>query len=344
MTMSERRETPLTERSVWIGADFEDSEEWIVPLTSAHIAELSDAVAAVKRRGLSVPAFSKEDFALPLLASVLEDARNELENGRGFVLLRGLPVGDYAPDDLHILYWGLGTHLGEVISQNGHGDLIGHVTDLGFDWSQPNVRGYTTSAGLRPHNDSADLVGLLCVHPARQGGESIIASATAIFNSILRDAPECLDALYDGFHYDVRGEGVTGKLSEVTRNRVPVYSYHKGRMSCRYNAKAIETAADKMGEPLSPLQRRALRLIEDRANDPAYHLKMTFQPGDLQILNNFVVLHSRTPYRDAEPPADKRLLLRLWINLWEGRELAPRFADRYNAGARRGVPTQASAP
>ncbi len=342
--MIERRETPLTERSVWVGPDFEKSENWIVHLTAEHIADLNDAVVTVKRRGLSVPEISKEDFALPRLGAVLREASDELENGRGFVLLRGLPVEEVSAEDLNLLYWGLGAHLGEVISQNGRGDLIGHVTDLGFDISQPNVRGYTTSAGLRPHNDSADLVGLLCVRPAQRGGESIIASATAIFNSILRDAPECLDALYDGFHYDVRGEGVTGKLTEVTRNRVPVYSYHKGRMSCRFNSKAIETAAEKMGEPLSPLQHTALRLIEDRANDPAYHLRMTFQPGDLQLLNNFVVLHSRTPYEDAEPPAAKRLLLRLWINLWEGRELAPAFADRYNAGARQGVPTQAPAP
>lgn len=341
--MIERRETPLTERSVWIGSDFDNPEDWIVRLAADHVAELSEAVAAVKLRGLSVPAISKEDFVLPRLESVLQDVSDELENGRGFVQLRGLPVDDYTPDDLNLLYWGVGTHLGEVISQNGRGDLIGHVTDLGFDVSQPNVRGYTTSAGLRPHNDSADLVGLLCIRPARQGGESIVASATAIFNSILRDAPDCLEALYDGFHYDVRGEGVTGKLSEVTRNRVPVYSYYKGRMSCRFNSKAIETAADKMGEPLSPLQRKALRLIEERANDPAYHLKMAFQPGDLQLLNNFVVLHSRTAYEDAELPAAKRLLLRLWINLREGRELAPRFADRYNAGARQGVPTQALA-
>lgn len=342
--MIERRETPLTERSVWVGSEFGKSDDWVVRLADNHIAELNDAVKVLKRRGLSVPEISKEDFELPRLRSILRDASDELENGRGFVLLRGLPVEDYSPDDLNLLYWGIGTHLGDVISQNGRGDLIGHVTDLGFDWSQPNVRGYTTNAGLRPHNDSADLVGLLCVRPAPQGGESIIASATAIFNSILRDAPECLDALYEGFHYDVRGEGVTGKLTEVTRNRVPVYSYHKGRMSCRFNSKAIETAADKMREPLSPVQRKALRLIEDRANDLAYHLKIEFQPGDLQLLNNFVVLHSRTPYEDAQPPAAKRLLLRLWINLWEGRELAPQFADRYNAGARQGVPTQATAP
>jgi len=342
--MIERRETPLTEPSVWVGSDFQNSEEWIVRLTAGDIAELNDTVAMVKRRGLSVPDISKDDFVLPRFEAVLQDVSDELENGRGFVLLRGIPVEDFSPDDLTLLYWGLGTHLGEVISQNGRGDLIGHVTDLGFDITQPNVRGYTTSAGLRPHNDSADLVGLLCVQPARRGGESMIASATAIFNSILRDEPDCLNTLYDGFHYDVRGEGVTGKLTEVTRNRVPVYSYHKGRMSCRFNSKAIETAADKTGEPLSPLQRRALRLIEDRANDPAYHLKMMLQPGDLQLLNNFVVLHTRTPYEDAEPPAAKRLLLRLWINLWEGRELAPRFADRYNAGARQGVPAQAPAP
>jgi hypothetical protein len=269
---------------------------------------------------------------------------DELENGRGFVLIRGIPIDRYDEPTLCRLYWGIAVHLGDMISQNARGDLIGRVEDQGVDINAVNARGYTTNAGLHPHNDSADLVGLLCVRQARQGGESTIASAMAIYNEILASHPEYLDVLYRGFHYDVRGEGVTGASKEVTRNRVPVYSYFDGRLSCRYNKRAIETAAEKMGQPLTDLEQAAIGLIASLTLDPAMRLSFRLQPGDLQLLNNHMILHARSNFLDWPERDRRRLLLRLWVNRreGEGRQLAPEFANRYNTGHRQGVAVSAA--
>ena len=179
---------------------------------------------------------------------------------------------------------------------------------------------------------------------AKQGGESTIASSIAIYNAILATHPEYLDALYRGFHYDVRGEGVTGNSKEVTRNRIPVYSYFDCRLSCRYNKRAIETAAEKTGQPLTYLEREAVDMIARLTLDPTMRLSFRFQPGDLQLLNNHMVLHARSNFVDWPERERRRLLLRLWVNRreGEGRRLAPEFADRYNTGHRRGVAVSAA--
>ena len=340
----ERFEGPVTDSSAWRGKDYSGNDNWAHQLSQDELAELDTALKAVTQAGLAPLEFSRDAFPLPGFGPVLNGMLDELETGRGFTLLRGLPVERYDEPALYRLYWGIAVHLGDMISQNAKGDLIGRGEDIGVDITAPNARGYTTNAALHPHNDSSDIVGLLCVRQAKEGGQNMIASAMTIYNAVLEHHPEYLDLLYRGFHYDVRGEGVTGKSSEVTRHRVPVFSYCDGRLSCRFNKRAIETAAQKMGEPLSALERDALTFIADLTVDPAIRLDFPLQPGDLQLLNNHMVLHARSDFVDWPDRARKRLLLRLWVNRreGEGRRLAPDFANRYNTGFRQGVAVSAA--
>lgn len=342
--MPQRLDGPVRDRSAWRGSDIVHDDSWIHRLTPTELRELDTAVDQVTKADLAPLAFTREAFPLPLFGPTLAGILDELENGRGFVLIRGIPVERYDEQTLYRLYWGIAVHLGDMISQNARGDLIGRVEDQGVDISAVNARGYTTNAELHPHNDSADLVGLLCVNQAKQGGESTIASAIAIYNEILATHPEFLDVLYHGFHYDVRGEGVTGASTEVTRNRVPVYSYFDGRLSCRYNKRAIETAAEKTGQPLTDIEKAAVDMIARLTLDPAMRLSFRLQPGDLQILNNHMILHARSNFVDWPERDRRRLLLRLWVNRrdGEGRRLAPEFADRYNTGHRQGVAVSAA--
>jgi hypothetical protein len=342
--MDNRHPGPITDPSAWRGAEYSADDRWAHRLSQPELRELDTALAAVTEAGLAPLEFSRDAFPLPTFGPVLKDMLNELESGRGFVLLRGIPVDRYDEPALYLLYWGLAVHLGDMISQNAKGDLIGRVEDIGVDIHAPNARGYTTSTKLHPHNDSSDIVGLLCVRQAKEGGQNMIASAMTIYNAVLANHPEYLDLLYRGFHYDVRGEGVTGKSNEVTRNRVPVFSYFDGRLSCRFNRRAIETAADKMGEPLTALESEALKYIADLTVDPAVRLDFPLEPGDLQLLNNHMVLHARSNFIDWPERERKRLLLRLWVNRreGEGRRLAPQFANRYNTGFRQGVAVSAA--
>jgi len=330
---------PVRDRSVWRGADFQNDESWVYPLTPSDVKELDAALALVTEKGLEPLAFTQAEFPLPTLGPKLAAILEELENGRGFALIRGLPVEKYDEAALYRLYWGMAVYLGDMISQNAKGDLIGRVEDVGVDYNAFNARGYTTSAELHPHNDSADLVGLLCVRQAKTGGQSRIASATTIYNEILSRHPEYIETLYNGFQYDIRGEGASGDPNEVTQNQVPVYSYFDDRLSCRFNSRAIYTAAEKKGAPLSGIPLDAVQLIAALAIDPDIRHDMYLQPGDIQILNNHMVLHARTEFEDWPESDRNRLLLRLWVNRreGEGRELAPEFANRYNTGHRKGV-------
>lgn len=335
--MDEILRQPVNAHCAWLAANYNQDTAWAEVLSEADIADLDAALARLRQRGLQWPAFTKDQFELPTLGARLQQILGTIRSGRGFALIRGIPVHRYQPEELRDIYWGIGSHLGAVISQNAKGHLIGEVKDSGADYADPNVRGYTTRAVLRPHSDSADVVGLFCIRKAKSGGATSIASSIAIYNTLLREHPEYLEPLYAGFQYDLRGEGATGKLKEVTNERLPVYSYFKNRLSCRFNPKAIETAPLKTGQPLSALQLDAVHYVERLALDPTYRLDMMLEPGDIQLIDNYSVLHSRTEFIDHDATDDKRLLLRMWIHIFDGRELAPRFANRYNTGAGGGI-------
>lgn len=330
-------ETP----AAWTRAQMADDPDWTVRLTSADLAELNAATDRLTATGAKPLEFGRDDFPLPGLAPKLAGLLREIEYRRGFALLKGLDVASYDLHRLSLLYWGLGAHLGQVISQNSQGDLLGRVTDMeagkyaSGGYYEEGVRGHRTNAFLAPHSDSADVVGLLCVRPAMEGGESWIASSIAIYNRIRETRPDLLAPLMAGFRYDLVGKGRTA--DEVTSNRVPVYSWHEGILSCRFNKQQIELGAARTGDALTPVQKEAIALVEDLALSDEFLLPMAFEPGDIQLVNNHTTLHSRGGYRDWDDPAKRRLLLRLWLNIPNGRPLAPDYADRLNTGGRGGV-------
>ncbi len=336
-TLPPRAEGP----SAWTRAAMERDPSWIVELDATDLAELTAATNQLAARGLGPLEFGRTDFPLPRLAPKLAALLEEIEYGRGFALLRGLDVANYDLDRLSLLYWGLGAHLGQVISQNSQGDLLGRVTDMeggkfrGGGYYEAGVRGHRTNAFLPPHSDSSDVVGLLCVRTAQEGGESWIASSIAVYNRIREMRPNLLAPLLAGFRYDLIGKGRTA--DEVTANRVPVYSWHEDLLSCRFNKQQIELGAARTGDVLTDAQKEAIALVEELALSDEFLLPMAFRPGDIQLLNNHTTLHSRGGYVDWDLPEKRRLLLRLWLNIPNGRPLAPDYADRLNTGGRGGV-------
>lgn len=321
----------------WVAADHATPAGWLHELTGADLAELDAAARAVQARGLRPPDYGVEDFPLPGFAPRLAAQARQLEHGCGFFLLRGLPVERYDLDTIKAIYWGIGVHLGAPVYQNKRLDLMTHVADQGDDYDEVNVRLYTTAAAANPHNDPSDVVGLLCVRRAPEGGRSMIASAVSIHRRIAAEHPEYLPVLERGFPHDLRGEGPTRELDATTPD-IPVFSTFGGRLSCCLNSKSSRTARDKQGRPLTAFERAALQRVEDLAMSPELCLGMDFRPGDMQFLNNYVIIHTRTAFRDGDTPDEKRLLLRLWLNLRDGRPLAPGFGDRFDNGSRGGVP------
>ncbi len=329
---------PITDRSAWRGADLAERKDWIYTLRPAAIDDIDGLLARLRENAVPLTEIRRQHFPLTSIASEIAGITDELENGRGFVVVRGLPFGKYSDEDIARIFWGIGTHFGYPISQNASGDLLGHVKAIeGLQYMDKNVRGYQTSAELFFHNDNSDIVGLLCFRKAKSGGVSRLASAMTLFNEVLAGHPEYLEVLERGFHYDLRGEERSG-VSPLTPHTIPVYSYFEGRLSCRYVYTAIVTAARKAGLAFTAEETAAMAFLNSTAQREDIRLEMMLEPGDMQFCNNHMVLHSRTSYEEWPEADRKRHMLRLWLNNPDGRKLAPEFADRYGQGAGMGVP------
>jgi hypothetical protein len=274
---------------------------------------------------------TREDFALPSLSAEFARIAAELEDGRGFVQIRGLDPARYDADDLAIIFWGVSAHLGTAISQNARGDLLGYVRDEGRDMSDGRTRLYQTSLRQRFHTDiGADVVGLCCVRPAREGGLSMVASSTAVYNALLERYPYLVGVLYDRFNLDWRGEQPPGERGWYSE---PVYAWHEGRLSCRFSATLTESAQRVSGEPLTPVQREALQRVEELAEELC--IQVAFRPGDLQYISNYRVLHDRTAFSDDGDRERGRLLYRVWLTLPGARSLPPEWGGRARGGIAR---------
>ncbi|MBL22775.1 MAG: hypothetical protein CMM48_02635 [Rhodospirillaceae bacterium] len=329
--------TPIDHPSAWTAEDLRRDRSWVIPLTGNDLDELASGLEAIKTAGLGPIGFDRKDFPLGRFTDTLTHVADEIEHGRGIVLFKGLNIEDYTLDELRTIYWGMTLYLGEMGYQNAAGDLLGEVIDRGFDRRNNNVRGYTTAGQQRYHCDQLDAVGLLCVHPAKSGGESRLASSIALFNHILEHHPDYLDLLCEGFHYDLRGEGVTGERDEVTFNKIPVFSWYDGRMSCRYNGKTIQDGMRKAGAPLNDDEVAIVEYVREIADTDTFRYDMKFEAGDIQYLSNYGVLHSRTGFEDWPDENRRRRLFRIWFNMHNGRKLDPVFADKNNTGPRGGI-------
>ena len=320
----------VTGPSAWLGPDLAKDPSWIYEFTAGDLAELDAALARVKAQRIAMKDVRRSDFVLPSLGPKLAGQLEEINNGRGFVVLRGLPVKRYADADTECMLWGIGTHLGVAVTQNPKGDLLGHVFDHGRKYGEMDVRGYETRAHLPFHTDSGDIIALLCLRRAKSGGLSSIVSSITLHNEILRRHPDYLPPLYRGFHY-IKREAALGD-DPVSSHPIPVFGCADGHISCRLIRNQINAAYVKMGKPLGTCEKQALDFLDSLANSDKYHLDMDLQLGDIQVCNNYTILHSRTEFEDWPEPGRGRHMLRLWLSARNRRPLAPEFPQHNGYG------------
>jgi hypothetical protein len=330
---------PVIGAGVWYGRELSGREDWIRHFSAAEIAEIESAVRSFISSRIPISEISRETFAMPTVGPLLRSLLRELLEGRGFVLLRGLPVERWSREERAIAYLGIGAWLGRARSQNAKGHLLGHVKDLGLDIRDPTVRYYQTNRGLAYHTDSVDIVGLLCLKTAKAGGESYLASSMTLYNEVLERRPDLLPALFEPFPTDRRGEVPEGMKPWFD---IPIYHWHAGKLSCIYVRQYIESAQKNFPDArrLTRKQFEAMDLLDELCNEPAMHLAMDFRPGDIQLLHNHQILHSRGDFENWPEPARHRHLLRLWLAPPEARPLPEVFAPRYGGvtqGERGGV-------
>src|SRR5215510_14682531 len=304
---------PIDHPSAWKPADFASPADYTIELTASQLRDVEHAIARVKAAGLGLDELGREHFGLPSLRPVIDEIRRQIAKGRGFVVVRRLPVEAYSKDDLGMIFWGIGTHLGHGLSQSVLGDRLGHVKD--FSREDPLARAYRNKQELSPHTDSADLVGLACLRSAKSGGVSRLTSALTVHNVMLKECPEYLERLYRGYVFHRRGEEKPSELPH-TPYRVPVYSNTERKVSARYLRTYVEAGEAAAGRPMGEAELAVLDRFEEVTKRAELMLEFTLQPGEMYLINNYTVLHARTAFDDGDAEDDQRRhLLRLWLEV-----------------------------
>lgn len=313
--------------AAWRGPEMAASNAWRIVLTADELREIEQAAAPLADSGRDIATIGRADFPLPTFGRKLRAILDDLLEGRGFVLLSGIPVADWGLARSAVAFYGIGAHLGSARSQNARGHVLGHVRDMGKSSQDPNVRIYQTRERQTFHTDSSDLVGLLCLQAARTGGLSALVSSVTIYNEFRQRRPDLIGHLFEPLATDRRGEVPVGQKPYF---EIPVFNWHAGRLSTIYQRQYIDSAQRFADAPrLTPAIREALDLFDALANDPALHFTMALAPGDIQFVHNHTLLHDRTAFTDWDEAERKRHLLRLWLAPPEARPLPPAFAQRY---------------
>lgn len=321
---------PVVDPAGWSPEQLRDVAGWSYRIGEREADELAAGIAAVRRNGIPIVEVARENFPLAGFADILADVRRELMDGRGIVMLQHFPVERFDREETAIAYIGLGAHLGQTMSQNKQGHVLGHVKDIGGDYADPHTRGYMTRAEMRFHADACDYVGLLCLQTSRSGGASQVASSVTVYNRIIARRPDLAKVLTEDFYRSRSGETNAG---DAPFFKQPIFSFTDGYFSATGAGAVIDKAQDLPGVPkFTAAQKEAIEVYRATVEECA--LDIDFKPGDIQFLNNFVMLHTRREYEDWPETARKRHLLRLWLSDPAGRPI-PREQRQGRSG--RGV-------
>ena len=309
---------------VWDGTVLGQTEDWIEYLDDNDLADIGTAIAADNIQNKDIGALTQQDFDFGNLGQRLLVFRDEILAGRGFVVLRGLPVHQWRHQDVIRAYWGISTWLGDAVSQNASAHLLGHVINQRSTVSQ-STRLYQTDRSLAYHSDSCDIVGLLCIRTARHGGASSIASSAAIHNHLLAEEPAALETLYSEFICDRYDEIPAGKLAYYP---VRVFNEIEGKLVCCGMDPDIRSAQRLQDvAALTAEQIHALDTFQNAARVLA--LKMSLKPGDMQFVNNHIIVHAREQFEDYPELEKRRYMVRLWLSSPLGRALPEFLAERW---------------
>jgi hypothetical protein len=319
----------------WKASSFKSPSDYMVELTSDDRGELLGAVGALERSGRLAPihALAKSDFRLGELGKKLERGYEEVRSGKGFIVLRGLPLEGLSLDQFTACAWGVGTYFGRALSQNAQGELVTSVIDATAEDATPRM--YRSNLELRPHSDITAMISLACWHESASGGASIIVSGVTVHDAIRERSPELLAPLYRGYHYHRLGE--EGPDEEpTTPYRTPVFANRNGQLSCRYQRSGIAAGQRERGVALDARDIAALNLFDAIAAAPENRLAFFLERGDMIVVNNYTVMHARTRFTNFLEPERQRRLVRLWLDAEGFRDVPPEF----KLFAENGIPKQ----
>lgn len=324
----------------WKAEDVRRDNSWILRLEPEEVDGFRKAMEHARQVQKPLLEMTQADFPLPQVSKLALERAISITQGRwGMCLAKGFPTDEWSEADMRIAYWGMGLYMGVARTQNRASEVINDVRDAGGSYKVKGGRGYNTNAGLDFHQDSCDVVALLCRRTAKSGGTSKVMSSIALKQRVQELRPDLLPVLESSnWFHSFQG---TQDPSQPSFYRCPIFGDENQFFCARTNRK--NTAAAQRDFPevprLTPQQEEALDFMDTVMPADEFCYSMELERGDMQLLNSFVTLHSRTPFEDYEQLDDKRHLMRLWLSIPISQPLPPQWAEYWGdirAGAVRG--------
>ncbi len=313
----------------WRVADLEADRRWVFAIDDdarAHVARIVKAAYVADR-----PLFDyrREDFDFGAAWSTIAAAIREAHDGRGIALVRGLPRQGLSEQEFELMNWAIGLHVGVARPQGLASQYISAVRDIGTDYRAASGRGYSSNAKLDFHVDGADLVTLSCYNKAKSGGRSMVTSGLTARRQLIEERPDLAEIAHQNFYFSRQNEQAP---DEGPYYGQPLFDTADGRLFCKWNRNRVQSAQKLDGVPrLTGRQHETMDLLDAILRRREFMFTMYLEPGDLQVLNNHLMLHSRTDYEDFEAPERKRALYRLWLAPPDSVRLPESWGDFYRS-------------
>lgn len=322
---------PVVDGADWCGRTIENRSDWIYSLSEPEIRDLRAMVSVIREQYGDDPnallSTAQQDYDLGVFADKVDQIKHQIKDGLGFALIRGLPVEHMDELEAATIYWGIGRHLGNAVSNNPGGDMLCPIMNFGVDINDPKNRGYMTGETMDYHTDQSDVVSLLCLQVPKSGGRSKIASSIALYNTLLQRRPDLMEVLMEPFCWTMHGEIDAGRK---TYYETPVFNFLDGKLCTAIGPMHIRKGHALPEAPdLTELQSEAITVAEGIFEE--LHYSMELQRGDIQIVNNSVMTHTREAFEDWPEPERKRRLLRMWLEIPGFRPLTP-FLKHWRGG------------
>ncbi|HEX2940816.1 MAG TPA: TauD/TfdA family dioxygenase [Rhodopila sp.] len=311
MSHANTRVPAANTRAAWTVDSLNADRSWIITLDDRARRDLTQSVRKVANPDRTLFDYRRDEFDLGAAEPAIAAAMRETRDGTGFVLLRGLPRDGLTQSEFELLTWAIGLHTGVARPQGKASHFMSAVRDAGTVYRSGKGRGYSSNAELDFHTDGADVVLLTCYNVAKSGGMSMVSSSVTAYEMLASERPDLADTLHQPFYFSRQQEQAPDEGPFYPN---PIYAVEDGRLFSKWNRNRLRTAQAIEGVPqLTAQQNEAVDLLDDILRRPSVMFTMYLQPGDMQILNNHVTLHSRTEFEDHEDPARKRCLFRLWL-------------------------------
>ncbi len=291
--------------------------DYLIPLPDAAWAELR-AVADTLEPGIAVSdilTLVPENYGLTACRAFMAEVKHTLDEGSGLALVDRIPVEDIGRGRATALYWLLGSLLGRPVAQNYAGLLLYDVRDTGKTHGN-GVRGSVTNVELYYHTDNSyglvppQYIGLLCLQTAKSGGDSRLVSWAEVYKRLHDRDPALAMRGYQGVLFDRQKEHGPGDPMVISK---PPFRRVGTGIGIAYSSRLMRTGYKMTGRDIDPETERFLDTMDEIIYDDEMQLRMMFERGQMQFINNARVGHARGGFEDHDDPALRRHLVRLWF-------------------------------